>query len=57
MRGPISELVIIVVLGLLIGGIPAAVIHFMIDSKWPATASFAHHPDQSNKLDWPPNRP
>jgi hypothetical protein len=44
MRGPLSELVIIIVLGFLIGGIPAAVIHFMTDSKWPATASFAHYP-------------
>jgi hypothetical protein len=35
MRGPISEAVIIVILGFLIGGIPAAVIHFMIDSEWP----------------------
>jgi len=38
MRGPISEAVIIVILGFLIGGIPAAVIHFMIDSKWPSPA-------------------
>src|SRR5215467_11701653 len=33
MRGPISEAVIIVILGFLIGGIAAAVVHFMIDSK------------------------
>jgi hypothetical protein len=38
MRGPISEAVIIVILGFLIGGIPAAVIYFMIDSKWPSPA-------------------
>jgi hypothetical protein len=38
MRGPISEAVIIVILGFLIGGIPAAVIPFMIDSKWPSPA-------------------
>jgi hypothetical protein len=38
MRGPISEAVIIVILGFLIGGIPAAVIHFMIGSKWPSPA-------------------
>ena len=31
MRGPISEAVIIVILGFLIGGIPAAVIYFMIE--------------------------
>jgi hypothetical protein len=33
MRGPISEAVIIVILGFLIGSIAAAVVHFMIDSK------------------------
>jgi len=33
MRGSISEAVIIVILGFLIGGIAAAVVHFMIDSK------------------------
>ena len=40
MRGPISEAVIIVILGFLIGAIPAAVIHFTIDSKWPRPASY-----------------
>jgi len=35
MRGSISEAVIIVILGFLIGGIAAAVVHFMIDSKYP----------------------
>jgi len=39
MRGPISEAVIIVILGFLIGGIAAAVVHFMIDSKWPPAAA------------------
>jgi hypothetical protein len=59
MRGPISEAVISVMLGFLIGGIPAAVVHFMIDSKWPpAAASISRHPDLSKKLDWPlPDRP
>ena len=48
MRGPISEAVIIVILGFLIGGIPAAVIHFMIDSKWPSHAtSLSGHPGAS----------
>jgi hypothetical protein len=49
MRGPISEEVIIVILGYLIGCIPAAVIHFMIDSKWPSSASYS----PSKDLDWP----
>ena len=54
MRGPISEAVIIIIFGFLIGGIPAAVIHFMIDSKWPPpTASFSRDPSPSKKLDWP----
>jgi hypothetical protein len=48
MRGPISEAVIIVILGFLIGAIPAAVVHFMIDIKWPpAPASLSRHPGLS----------
>jgi uncharacterized membrane protein len=39
MRGPISEAVIIVILGFLIGGISGAVVHFMIDSSWPPAAA------------------
>ena len=39
MRGPISEAVIIVILGFLIGGTATAVIHFMTDSKWPPAAA------------------
>ena len=59
MRGPISEAVIIVILGFLVGGIPAAVIHHMIDSKWPSSAtSPSGYPKASKKLDWPlPGRP
>ena len=54
MRGPISEAVIIVILGFLVGGIPTAVIHYMIDSKWPSSAtSLSGHPKASKKLDWP----
>jgi hypothetical protein len=46
--GPISEAIIIVILGFLIGGIPAAVIHFMIDSRWPSPAvSFSRDPGAS----------
>jgi uncharacterized membrane protein len=33
MRGPISEAVIIVILGFLIGGIAGAIIHFTFDSS------------------------
>ena len=48
MRGPISEAVIIVILGFLMGGIPAAVVHFMIDSKWPSPAvSLSRDPSAS----------
>ena len=54
MRGPISEAIIIVALGFFIGCIPAAVIHFTIDSKWPSSASYS----PSKDLNWPlPGRP
>ena len=54
MRGPISEAVIIIILGFLIGSIPAAVIHYMIDSKWPTTAtSLSGNTGASKKSDWP----
>jgi len=53
------EAAIIVILGFLVGGIPAAVIHHMVDSKWPSSAtSLSGHPKASKKLDWPlPGRP
>ena len=58
MRGPISEAIIIIILGFLIGCIPAAVIHYMIDSRWPSPASFSGFPGESKELDWPlPDRP
>jgi uncharacterized membrane protein len=35
MRGPISEAIIIVILGFFIGGIAGAIIHFTFDSSSP----------------------
>lgn len=54
MRGPISEAGIIVILGFLIGGITAAVIHYMTDSKWPTPAtSSSGNFGASKKLELP----